>query len=293
MKLGIVADEISRDFREAVAIGTQLGIRRYEVRFLRSGRAPVCDREELLEVERIRDGEGVEITALSPGLFKYTSDVQVFEREVSEVLPCAVEWAVRWGLPALIIFGFRKPGATEENGDLIHSNDPPTQIVDWLAEAAEHARAARLKLLIEAEPICWADTGASTVALIRRTRSTAIGINYDPANVAWQNRRDPIDEFTTVAPYIANVHIKDLLPAAIGSGLPTWVVPGEGMIDYSAHFEALRKIGYDGPISLEPHLDGERGTIEKCREAVERLWSLAELCRTDVDTGENLDAAAK
>lgn len=68
INLGIVADEISRDFREAVRVGTKAGLRRYEVRFLRSGRAPLCDRAELLEVERVRDGEGIEITALSSTL---------------------------------------------------------------------------------------------------------------------------------------------------------------------------------------------------------------------------------
>lgn len=276
MNLGIVADEISRDFRKAVEIGTQLGIRRYEVRFLQTGRAPICDREELLEVERIRDGEGIEITALSPGLFKYTSDAAQFAHEVSEVLPRAIDWASRWQLPALIIFGFRKQGATEENGDLIKSDDPPSQVVDWLGEAAEQASKTGLRLLIEAEPICWADTGAATVALIRKTGSANIGINYDPANVAWQMRRDPIDEFATVARYVANVHIKDLLPAAVGSGPPTWAVPGEGMIDYCAHFEALQGSGYEGPISLEPHLDSSRDTTERCKIAVEQLWRLAQ-----------------
>src|SRR5512132_2030111 len=118
LRLGIVADEISRDFSEAVRIGTQAGLRRYEVRFLTTGRAPMCDREELLEVERVRDGEGIEITALSPGLFKYTNEQAAFAREMTDVFPRAAEWAARWNLPALIIFGFQKQSATEENGDL-------------------------------------------------------------------------------------------------------------------------------------------------------------------------------
>ena len=272
MKLGVVADEISRDFLESVRIGKRLGIERYEVRFLRSGRAPMCDQSEMLEVERIRDGEGIEITALSPGLFKYTSKAEEFNHEMLEVLPRAVEWALRWRLPALIIFGFLKPGATEANGDLISSANPPAYVSEWLEEAASSAASAGLKLLIEAEPICWADTGIATVELIRRTQSDSIGINYDPANTAWQHRRDPLDEFEVVAPYINNVHVKDLMSAPLGSGIPTWAIPGHGMIDYAAHFGRLKALEYSGPVSLEPHLDSHPETIQKCKEAVESLW---------------------
>lgn len=274
-RLGIVADEISRDFREAVDVGLRADLRRYEIRFLKTGRAPMCDRAELLEVERIRDGEGVAITALSPGLFKHTDDPTAFRLEMEELFPRAVECAARWNLSALIVFGFRKPNATEENGDLIASDDPPGRVIDWLAQAAEQAAAANVKLLIEPEPICYADSGAATARLIRRVDSPALGINYDPANAAWVLRRDPIDEFAEVAPLIGNVHVKDQLDAPLGSGRPRWVVPGQGMMNYAAHFAALQSCGYRGPISLEPHMDGSFETITKCKQAVVRLWNAA------------------
>lgn len=272
LTLGIVADEISRDFREASRIGQLAGLRRYEIRFLKSGRAPMCDPAELREIEAISDGEGLELTALSPGLFKWTDSPEKFRREMDEVFPRAVELAKRWNLSALIVFGFCKPGAKEENADLIPSDDPPAWVIDALAEAGAKAEAVGLRLLIEAEPVCWADTGAATANLIQRAGSLAIGINYDPCNVAWMTRRDPMDEFELVAPFIANVHVKDQLDAPRGSGLPTWVVPGEGMIDYRPHFAALKGIGYAGPISLEPHMDGSLETIRACKDAVSRLW---------------------
>jgi sugar phosphate isomerase/epimerase len=275
MNLGIVADEISRDFREAERIGAQAGLRRYEIRFLKSGRAPVCDREELLEIERIRDGEGLEITALSPGLFKWTRDAETFRREMAELFPRAVEWAHRWHLPAVIVFGFCKPGATEANADTIPSDNLPQWVIDSLAEAGARAEAENLKLLIEAEPVCWADTGAATVNLIRRANSPAIGINHDPCNAAWMRRRDPLDEFDLCAPFIANVHIKDQLDAPRGGGMPAWVMPGEGMLDWRAHLAALKRIGYNGPISLEPHFPLTVESLVRCREAVERFWSEA------------------
>jgi sugar phosphate isomerase/epimerase len=275
MNLGIVADEIDRDFRNAVRVGTHVGLRRYEIRFLKSGRAPVCAVEELKEVERIAAGEGVEITALSPGLFKWTDGADNFGKEMREAYPRAVEWAHRWALPGLIVFGFHKPGATEETGPSIPSSNPPTQVLDCFAEAGRRAAEDGLLLMIEPEPVCWADSGTATAAMIRHTGLDSLRINYDPGNMAWLSRRDPLDEFDAVAGLIANVHIKDLRLTANLAARPEFVVPGEGIIDYRAHFARLRALGYAGPVSLEPHMDGSEATIRRCKEAVERLWTEA------------------
>ncbi|HWB83872.1 MAG TPA: sugar phosphate isomerase/epimerase [Bryobacteraceae bacterium] len=272
INLGIVADEIDRDFERAVRVGVSLGLRRYEVRFLKSGRAPLCDRAELLAAEHLAREEGLEITALSPGLFKQVSDEEGFRREMRELYPLAVEWARRWNLPGLIAFGFRKPGATEQNGHVLSSDNPPQQVIDWLTEAGEQARADGLELLIEPELVCWADSGRATAALLRRARSSALKVNYDAGNIAWLEQRDPIDEFDELAPLIANVHVKDLRPKPDGAR-PEFLPVGEGIIDYRAHFHAMQCIGYKGPISLEPHMDGSEATIRRCRDAFERLWS--------------------
>ena len=168
-----------------------------------------------------------------------------------------------------IVFGFHKPGATEETAPQFPSDNPPPAITDWIAEAAARCTEAGLTLMIEPEPICWCDTGRTTADLIRGLPN--LRINYDPGNVAWHTNRDPIDEFEIVAPHIANVHIKDIRPVI---GEPEWVPPGEGIIDYAAHFAALRGIGYRGPVSLEPHMDGTADSTRRCKEAVERLWRL-------------------
>jgi sugar phosphate isomerase/epimerase len=271
MKLGIVSDEISRDFAEAVRVGVPLGLLRYEVRNLAAGRAPMCGEAAMLEVECIARERGVEITALSPGLFKNASDAAAFRREMDEVYPLAAEWAHRWKLPGLIVFGFHKPGATEATAPEFSSANPPVEVVEWLAEAGERAHADGLILMIEPEPICWCDSGRATASLIARAGTAGLRINYDPGNVAWLENRDPLDEFGAVAPWIANVHIKDLRPLTRGAGFPEWVPAGEGMIDYAAYFRALLEIGYDGPVSLEPHMDCSAEATRRCKEAVERL----------------------
>lgn len=266
MKLGIVADEIDRDFAKAVAIGRSLGIDRYEIRNLTSGRIPLCDASEIAAVEQ----HGVEITAISPGLFKYIEDEAGFLREMKEIYPRAVELAHRWKLPGLIVFGFHKPGATEaepETKDLA-----PGQLMEWMARASEQAERDGLVLMIEPEPICWCDTARRTATWIEQCGARALRINYDPGNVAWLENRDPLDEFEAAARWIANVHVKDLRPLTRGRAHPEWVPAGEGMIDFGAHFRALARVGYGGPVSLEPHIAGAgRDVIERCKVAVEVL----------------------
>ena len=55
MNLGIVSDEISKDFEAALRVCKDLGIRRVEVRNLAAGRAPMCGEAAMAErtVERL------------------------------------------------------------------------------------------------------------------------------------------------------------------------------------------------------------------------------------------------
>jgi sugar phosphate isomerase/epimerase len=85
--------------------------------------------------------------------------------------------------------------------------------------------------------------------------------------------RGPIDEFDIASRLIANVHVKDILPFQPGTVRPTFVPAGEGITDYRVHFAALRKAGFGGTISLEPHMDGQPETIRRCKNAVEQLWN--------------------
>ena len=266
MKFGVVSDEIDRDFATAVRVGKAAGLWRYEIRSLKSGRVPLCDPDELREVERIAAGEGVEITAVSPGLFKMAETDADFAQAMAEVYPRAAELAHRWKLPGMIVFGFHKPGATEENAAALSPAPVPGRVIDWLAAADDRAQADGLLLMIEPEPICWADTSTSAARMIEQSGARNLRINYDPGNVAWFRHCDPIDEFDEASPWIANVHVKDWLPPA------GFVPAGEGTIDYRAHFVALKRSGYTGPISLEPHMDGSLETIRRCKEALERSY---------------------
>ncbi len=273
LRLGIVADEISRDFREAVRQGKAAGVQCFEARFLKSGRVPACDRHEIDEVDAIASGEGITITAVSPGLFKHAATESDFRREMNDLFPGAVELAQRWKAK-LIVFGFQKPNATEKSFSTI-PGDMPHEIVDQMSEASERARQANVPMLLEPEPICWADTGIRAAELIRRVGCEGLRMNYDPGNVAWMTRRNPVAEWTEIGGLIAHLHIKDIVLNRIDGDFPKWVLPGQGGIAYGELFELLCKTGFHGDISMESHMKMTPALLVEFKEAVERLWQEA------------------
>lgn len=94
------------------------------------------------------------------------------------------------------------------------------------------------------------------------------GLNYDPSHLLWQG----IDYVTAVslfAPRIFHTHAKDTeivderlrFVGNHGSGWWRYVIPGFGRVQWGEYIAALRKIGYNGTLSIE-HEDGAVGREE-------------------------------
>ena len=59
---------------------------------------------------------------------------------------------------------------------------------------------------------------------------------------------DPIAFVEAMGDRLCNVHICDWREDG------TLCLPGEGCMDFAALMRALRRVGYDGPIVMEPYL---------------------------------------
>jgi sugar phosphate isomerase/epimerase len=273
LKLGVVADEISRNFPVAVREGKKAGIQHFEVRFLRSGRIPRCSARELEEVDAIVRGEGITVTAISPGLFKHAGTEPEFRRQMTEVFSRASELALRWKTK-MIVFGFKKPGATEQDPVTI-DGEIPGEVLDWMAETVGEAERLGIPLLLEPEPISWTDTGLRAAEMIRRVGRGGLRMNYDPGNVAWMTRRNPVDEWPEIAELVTHMHLKDTLLEPQDGKFPVWVFPGNGGIDYATLFRRMLADGFSGNVSIESHMNLSPLLLVAFKTAVERLWQEA------------------
>ena len=94
------------------------------------------------------------------------------------------------------------------------------------------------------------------------------GLNFDPSHLYWQD----IDYLAAVeefAPRIFHTHAKDTeirqhLKTRIGNQTMGWwryVIPGFGDIDWGIYAARLRRVGYNGVLSIE-HEDGALGREE-------------------------------
>lgn len=255
LDLGIVSDEISNDFAEAMHYASSWGISLMEIRLLKSGRVPNVSKENIDEVLRYLRRSEVRITALSPGIFKHQlSKTTQLEEELNTTLPRTIDLAKILGAPLIIVFGFeRVPGESETNRIIA---------VDFLRRAAAVAERAGVKLAIENEPGFWCDTGANTRTIIDDVASPALGANWDPANAYGTPEVPYPGGYEAIRERIFNVHVKDTKEGSLVRCVPV----GEGVVDWAGQLRALLRDNFVSHVTIETHclplIDNSRRNVE-------------------------------
>ena len=260
IELGIVSDELTPDFREAVAIGLDWGITRYEIRCVKSGRIPAVDPAEWDDILACVREHQLSVTALSPGIFKHQlSKKEDLLRELEETLPATITMARQCNCPLIIVFGIQR----EKNEPPQHYRD----VLDILRRAALVVQKEGLRIAIENEPGFWCDTGANTARIIHDVNVPSLGANWDPCNAYGTIEVPYPDGYRAIRSSIFNVHAKDTKRGALIECVPV----GKGVIDWKGQIDALLRDKVVGHITIETH---SLPLVEKSRENVETLRRL-------------------
>lgn len=153
---------------------------------------------------------------------------------------------LRWALDRTRALGLTD--LTLHAGFLPEPGDPARKsFLDTLGQAAALAAAQGVTLAFE--------TGQETADLLRRTlddlQCPNLKVNFDPANMLLYDKGDPLRAVEILAPDIRSVHVKDAKrpqsPGVWGEEVPL----GEGEVNIRAFVQALKKIGYRGPLCIE------------------------------------------
>ena len=188
----------------------------------------------------------------------------LLDYHLKEMLPASLEYAKEIGAQRVIAFSFERGEAPP--------GLPPDEILEIYRLAAQQAAQAGLQLSIEVEDHYWADTGTRTAEIMRAVGEPALGVNWDPGN-AYEAGDTPFpDGYLAVQKYVQHVHFKDVIRSQPGSS--QYAVIGE--IDWEGQIRALRENGYQGYISVEPHMQPKVAAARAMTARLKRLIQMDE-----------------
>ena len=143
-----------------------------------------------------------------------------------------------------------------------------TPMDEWKAEAlrriAELVKMAEDGGIMIAHENCtgWASHApANTLEMLETIKSPALGLIYDTANPL-QHGQNTMEFAVGLKDYVDYLHIKDWKLVDGGHGHGVW--PGEGDSEVREQLAMIFETGYDGFISIEPHI---AAIIHEAKEA--------------------------
>ena len=127
-------------------------------------------------------------------------------------------------------------------------------VVIALRDVASHCRRNNQKFLFE--------TGQETPVTLRRVIEDmgvdGVGINLDPANLILYGKANPVDALDVFGEFVMDVHAKDGVYPVSGRKLGEEKALGQGKVNFPALIAKLKKLGFDGPITIEREISGEQ-----------------------------------
>ncbi len=173
---------------------------------------------------------------------------------------------LKWALDRTLALGLND--LTLHAGFLPESDDPDRKaMLDTLAQAGQLAADQGVTLAFE--------TGQETAELLRRTlddlRAPNLKVNFDPANMILYDMGDPIRAVEILGPDIRSVHLKDGRRTRVRGQWGEEVPLGEGEVGIPTFLQALKRVGYSGPLVIEREVGDQAGRLRDVATGLARL----------------------
>jgi sugar phosphate isomerase/epimerase len=132
------------------------------------------------------------------------------------------------------------------NSDSLDLSQLKKLFLNGLTRTAAIAEKERIKILIEPEPNLLLENSEQFLDFVKNINSHYIRLNFDIGHF-YCVREDPAELVHTLADYIEHFHLADIATDRVHNHL----IPGQGSIDFSSVFKAIKEIGYEGFVTVE------------------------------------------
>lgn len=278
-KLGIITDEITEKFEDALDFISSSSLEYCELRELWGKNIMNLSKDELRRAKELIEKHRLQVTDIGSPVMKYnlpevpareekrdTFNANFTQQDNERLFDQAFELARFFGTRKIRIFSYWRVEDPEKAYPYVR---------DRLAKAAEIARQADMLLVLENEPACNIGTGKELGRVLKEINSLHLQGNWDPGNAVMLGEKPYPDGYEAVRGWFAHMHAKDVTkdPA---TGKLKWAPVGGGVVDWKGQLRALRRDGYEEAISLETHyLRPDGNKVESTRESLQGLIRLA------------------
>jgi len=264
MKLSVITDEISQDFQHALDVMLEYNVRGAELRGLWDINVGDLADDRVAEAKRLMKERAVSVSCLASPFYK--CDIDEDQATVAGMMHLAeargygqqllllerlCQLAHEFGTDQIRVFTFWR------RGDM--TPEIEQRIVDAFEAPVKLAEREGVTLVLENEHACYVGTGEEAARVVRTINSPRVTVCWDPGNALCAGEVPYPDGWNAVKDLTTHIHVKD---AVDGNGELHWTVIGQGKIDYPGHFDALRRSGYSGYVSLETHYKPAEGGTE-------------------------------
>ena len=232
-------DEISADFNEQTRVAADIGLKYVELRSVDGKFAGLHSEAAIAGFKKRLDETGLQVSCLASPIGKVPVG-EPFEKEWERFKKFAA-LAAQFETSNMRLFSFYIP--QDKNADEFSS-----EIIDRITRMAEYAGELGLNLLHENEKGIFGDLPERCLFLAGKINKANFKLIFDFANFV-QCGRDVMSAYEMLKEHIAYYHVKDE-KAATGES----VVAGQGDGQIEAVLKLAHNSGYNGFLSLEPHL---------------------------------------
>lgn len=243
-KISGFADEIASDTTTQFEVLNKLGIKFFEPRGIDGKSISDLNDEEVTALKEKMEKYGIKVSSIgSPvGKIKLTDDFE----EHFEVFKRVVKTAKMLDTKFIRMFSFYHDGDE-------WTDDERTQVITQLKRLIAYAKENDVILLHENEKDIYGDIAPRCLDLMKELYCDNFKAVFDPANFV-QSGQDTKEAYEMLNEYVVYMHIKDALKKD-GTVVPSGY--GDGNVEFV--IKSLFEKGYNGFLSLEPHLGSFEG----------------------------------
>ncbi|MCH8291427.1 sugar phosphate isomerase/epimerase [Candidatus Poribacteria bacterium] len=271
-KIGVVTDEISQDFNEAIEVAKSWGLDEIELHSVWGQNICHVNDATLSKVIRIVKKSGFPVTSIDSLTLRCSLDDDEAYAEHIQHLLRSIEIAPLFNTNVVRLFSFWKEDELDDAKweKIFEKLELPLRIAE------------REGVTLGFENVSSGNIGTSEelVRLFRRFDSPNLKLIWDPGNAYAAGESDPYPTgYERIKDRITHVHVKDV---DFRDGKRVWLPVGAGKVDHEGQIRALIKDGYQGVVALETHfrLPGDSG-IRSTRQSFDGLMGIIESVKNE------------